>query len=347
MLLGNVRFRKHLIWLLLAVGAVAGIVVFAPGLAELRNFDESPIPLESLDLADLEPSGSFGNGAEPVQYAALEPSPSATQPMELAAHERTNDPLPNWAGEGDASMLPCIIEPNRIVPIGSPVTGLIDDIPVERADFIEKGQILVQLDAKVEKASVALARSRAEMDEDVLAGKARLELGNRKRSRVNKLFKENALSLDLREEAETEAELARLEFYEARAEKQLASLELDRAQAMLERRTIHSPFAGVVMERLMSPGQRVDQETILKIAQIDPLRVEVILPSAMFGTIERGARTTVIPEIPGDTMHVAIVAIVDRVVDSASGTFGVQLELPNPDHAIPGGVHCQVRFAEK
>ena len=116
---------------------------------------------------------------------------------------------------------------------------------------------------------------------------------------------------------------------------------------MLDRRTIYSPISGIVVERSMSPGERVDQETILKVAQIDPLRVEVILPSAMFGSIDTGARATVVPEIPGDTVHVASVTIVDRVVDSASGTFGVRLQLPNPDHAIPGGVHCQVRFLDE
>ena len=31
-------------------------------------------------------------------------------------------------------------------------------------------------------------------------------------------------------------------------------------------------------------------------------------------------------------------------IDAASGTFGVRLELPNPEQAIPGGLHCQVRF---
>ncbi|MFB3111528.1 MAG: efflux RND transporter periplasmic adaptor subunit, partial [Gemmatimonadales bacterium] len=35
------------------------------------------------------------------------------------------------------------------------------------------------------------------------------------------------------------------------------------------------------------------------------------------------------------------------VIDSASGTFGVRLELPNPDHSIPGGVHCQIQFLDE
>ncbi len=51
-----------------------------------------------------------------------------------------------------------------------------------------------------------------------------------------------------------------------------------------------------------------------------------------------------VPEFPGDTVHVASVTIVDRVIDAASGTFGVRLELPNPKHEIPSGLHCQLAF---
>ena len=40
----------------------------------------------------------------------------------------------------------------------------------------------------------------------------------------------------------------------------------------------------------------------------------------------------------------AYVIIVDRVIDAASGTFGVRLELPNPDYRVPAGLMCKVVF---
>jgi len=40
----------------------------------------------------------------------------------------------------------------------------------------------------------------------------------------------------------------------------------------------------------------------------------------------------------------ARVVIVDHVVDAASATFGIRLELPNPDNRIPAGIRCRVRF---
>ena len=48
--------------------------------------------------------------------------------------------------------------------------------------------------------------------------------------------------------------------------------------------------------------------------------------------------------VPGGGVHEATVAVVDRVVDAASATFGVRLELPNPNYALPGGLRCDIRF---
>ncbi len=96
----------------------------------------------------------------------------------------------------------------------------------------------------------------------------------------------------------------------------------------------------------MSPGELAQQEKILKIAQIDPLNVEVIAPVEMFGSIKTGMRAKVRPEDPVGRAYRASVKVVDRVVDAASGTFGVRLELPNPRHRIPAGVKCNVRFVK-
>jgi RND family efflux transporter MFP subunit len=339
--IGPRRFPNWIAWTLVLAGVATIGIVLAPGLVSFERSKEGlPTLAGEGQPADAQPSQS---DAKRLEYAALQADEGRFAESEKSW--RDSEEAGEY-GELDSN-LACIIEPNRIVEIGSPVRGLIHEIPVERADLIEKGQILVVLESQVEQAAVELARKRASMNENVLVSKERFELGKRRKHRVNELFENDALSLDLRDEAVTEAELARLELARAQAERKLAALELKQAQAVLERRSIPSPFDGVVMERSMSAGERVDHETILKVAQIDPLRVEVILPSAMFGQVMMGANATVVPEVPGDTVHVAKVSIVDRVVDSASGTFGVRLELPNPDHSIPGGVHCQIQFLDE
>jgi RND family efflux transporter MFP subunit len=242
--------------------------------------------------------------------------------------------------------LDCLIEPWEQVEIGSPVRGVIDAVYADRADPVEKGQALVQLDAQVEQAAVAVAEARAAAEGQLRTREADLALDLRRSERGHQLYERSALSLQVREELETEAEISRQQLREAREDQRLASLQLDQARAVLAQRTIESPITGVVMDRMMEPGERVDEEPILRVARIDPLRVEVILPAALFGTVRTGVRATVIAEHHEDEVHLAEVTVVDPVIDAASGTFGARLRLPNPDHAIPAGLHCEIRFLE-
>jgi multidrug efflux pump subunit AcrA (membrane-fusion protein) len=99
------------------------------------------------------------------------------------------------------------------------------------------------------------------------------------------------------------------------------------------------------MERLLSPGEFVRGTPIVKLAQIHPLRVEVIAPVALLGKLSQGMTAEVLPESPVGGAHAAKVTVVDRVVDAASGTFGVRLEVPNPNYRLPAGLKCKARFS--
>jgi RND family efflux transporter MFP subunit len=339
----NQRIRQWARRLVPLVVAALLVLLLSPGLARLRGGDEvrpGRAPEPAADAA-----GGAGL-AQTHEYAALKPA--FTEDLDLLPPVREEPAIPaqdGSAGADDpASSFDCIVEPWEVVHIGSPVTGVIEEISVERSDLVEAGQVVARLESGVERAAIEVARARAEKKGEVEAREASLELGRSRNNRVSQLFERETLSLDLREQAETEAKIARLELLAAREDKRLASLELEQARQALKRRSIRTPISGVVVDRLMSPGEVVDEDRILTIAQIDPLRVEVILPSAMFGRFPAGSRAAVTPEFPGDQVHVASVSIVDRVIDAASGTFGVRLELSNPNQKIPGGLHCQVRF---
>ncbi len=290
-------------------------------------------------------------GAAPM--AAVAPQ---SAPLQIAAHEpmrsraiESLEPVARTAGTegapaGSAEPIDCLVEPAQVVDIGSAVIGLIEKLHVERADTVKRGDVLVELESGAERAAVDLSRARAAMDGAERAREANVRLGGHREARSRRLFEKQALSLDLREESETTAELARLELQQAREDRRLASLQLDQSEELLRRRTIASPVDGVVVDRLMAPGERVDEEVILRVAQLDPLFVELTLPADRFGSVQRGTKAAVELEMPGDQVYVASVTLMDRVIDPASGTFGVRLELPNPDYAIPSGLHCRVRF---
>ena len=101
------------------------------------------------------------------------------------------------------------------------------------------------------------------------------------------------------------------------------------------------------MERSHHPGevaQADDRLPILKLAEIGTLYVEVVLPTSELGKVHNGDTVTVIPEPAELGPLTAKVIVVDPVVDAASGTFGVRLELKNADYKIPAGIRCKADF---
>jgi membrane fusion protein, multidrug efflux system len=213
-----------------------------------------------------------------------------------------------------------IIEPSEVVDIGSQTQGILDSIMVERGDFVHKGQILVTLKSGPERVDVDQARQR-------------LEFSKRRTERNDELFKKQLISSKDRDEMETEV--------------RLNELQLKNAEERLAMRTVVSPLNGVVVKRLVSPGEYIGVDPLLTIARIDTLHVDVIVPIERFGSINQGMTAEVRPESPVGGKYIARVTIVDKVIDAASGTFGVRLELPNLSFRLPAGLKCQVKFIRK
>lgn len=238
----------------------------------------------------------------------------------------------------------CMLEPHVVSEIGSQVEGIIEDIKVARGDFVEEGQVLVTLKADLEKAAVELARARAASKVAIRSGKVRHKFGERKYQRSMELLQKDFVSDFDMDQANTEKQLAELALEEARENHKIAQLELQRAIEMLEIRTIRSPLQGVVVEKYQAKGERVTEQPILQLAQIDPLNVEVILPVDMLGRITTGMQGRIRTEASDQKTHTGQVVVVDDIINAASGMFGVRLELPNPDREIPAGLRCQVTF---
>jgi len=239
----------------------------------------------------------------------------------------------------------CVIEPRQTVKLASSALGMVAELNVDRGDVVRKGQVLGKLDDAVETANLDLAKAKAVNDYDIIGHRARLDYLSRKFARVKDLAVPNVISQTARDEAESDMKVEQQQLRVAELQHALARLEAQQAEAVLRQRSFVSPVNGVVVERLLSVGEyRNDQSPVLTIAEIDPLRVEVFVPTAYYGQITVGATGHVHPEEPVGGEHDASVIVVDKVMDAASGTFGVRLELPNPDLTLPGGLKCKIRF---
>lgn len=243
-----------------------------------------------------------------------------------------------------ASEMACVIKPYAEISIGTPVEGVIQTVPVDRGDWVTKGQVIVTLESSLEEATVALAKSKADAEAALKSSQVKIGFSTRKLERALDLFKTNSIARHEVDEAQTEKALAEMSYQEASENKRQAELELHRATAALHLHSIRSPITGVVVDRLLSPGELARQTPVMKLAQINPLRVEVFAPISLLGRLKTGMRADVRPEGKGQPVHQAKIMVVNKVVDSASGTFGVRLEMPNPNNAISAGLACTVEF---
>lgn len=230
--------------------------------------------------------------------------------------------LPGWGfpqveAQAAEHLLRGLLEPSAVIELRTQVPGIIEEVTVERGDHIAKDQVLVRLKSGVETAQADLAR-------------AKFEFGKRKVLRNDELYKKQLLSSQEKDEMETEA--------------RITELQLQEAMEKLKLRTIRSPINGVVVKRSLRAGDYAGEGPIMTIACIDPINVELVVPVSLYKTIRKGMEADVRPEKPAGAVYRGKVVIVDEVIDAASGTFGVRIELPNPSARVSAGLNCQVRF---
>jgi len=211
-----------------------------------------------------------------------------------------------------------LIEPDELIAVSSSIPGVLDAVKFEKGDRVQKGQIVARLKSGVERASVNLA-------------KAKYQHSQRQFVRNRELFEKKLISQMDHDDIETEMLLAKME--------------LRQAEEQLKQRIIRSPVNGIVVEKLYSVGEFVQEHEVMKIAKLDPLKVEVILPVAMFGHVSKGASANVY--ISGyDQPFSGKVNLVDPIIDAASETFAVRVKLANKKYLIPAGLKCKVSFPE-
>jgi len=241
----------------------------------------------------------------------------------------------------------CLIEPSQVVELRSTAEGLIASVHVKRGDVVKRGQVLVELQSRAERVAVDAARFRAQMEGQIVTARNRVDYATKKAARAEELAREKMVSAQVRDEAEAELRLAEAELRAAQENRDLARIEHARAVEQLALRTLISPFDGVVIDRMLNPGDLAESGTgrkpVLKLAQIDPLKVDVVMPAAALGKVHPGARVTVVPQGLGGR-YVGAVRQVDKVVDTASGTLVARVELANRDGSVPSGVRCTAEF---
>ncbi len=252
------------------------------------------------------------------------------------------------AANAAGSEVECLIEPTKIVEVATSASGQVVKTMVARGDQVKRGQVLAQLDGRQERAELAAAKFRSTQQGPAELAAKKVKFARLKFERMRELAKDKLVAAQESDDAETELRLAEAELQVAQENKALADLEVKMQQARLSLLTIHSPINGVVVKQAVFEGELIggggSQASVYTLAQIDPLRIHMILPKDEFGKLKLGDSVAVQTEAPLSRKLEAKVKSVDRLIDAASGTFVVVLEVANPKLDIPAGLRCTAKL---
>ncbi|MDC1528853.1 efflux RND transporter periplasmic adaptor subunit [Gammaproteobacteria bacterium] len=185
------------------------------------------------------------------------------------------------------------LQPFDFVDVGAQVNGILETLHVDIGDVVEEGQLMAEIDARIQLARVEASRASIEaLEAQIAARNASLALARANARRQERLRDADATSeLDydnaVNNLASAEAGLIQLEKQIIQSK---ASLESDETQ--LEFSRIYAPSAGTVVSLDMNEGRTINANqqapTILRIADLTTMTVETEISEADISSIRKG-----------------------------------------------------------
>lgn len=210
------------------------------------------------------------------------------------------------------------------VVLAARITGIVDEILVDRGSVVAKGQPLAQLDPR-------------EFDAAVNEAKEEMELARAELERAQALASHNVLS--------------RQDLDEKKSQHAVAVAKWEKAKTLRDYAVIRAPFAGVVTEKYARVGQKVIEDKadpLFKVTAMEPLLARIYVAEKELLTLRRGAPVEVVPVNFPQAKTTGAVEFISPTVDPGSGLFQVVIRVRR-DPAQPvlrPGLAVEVRFAE-
>ncbi len=226
------------------------------------------------------------------------------------------------------------VQPARIVRINAVEGGV-----------VRVGDVVVNLEESVQAARTEIAKATAESTLSIEHARARWDRARRDLDRLIKLHGKEFASSKEMNDAVADEQITHIEYELANFNLSQAARAYERERAALEEFRLRAPFDGVVVEHLKHPGETVNElEGIVRLVQLDPLKVVVDCPLDTAATVLVGDRYWVRPADSRRPPRVGTVHLAGPVVDAGSQTFKVKLTVDNADGAWMAGMKVIVDF---
>ncbi|MGO2510031.1 MAG: efflux RND transporter periplasmic adaptor subunit [Vibrio hibernica] len=207
------------------------------------------------------------------------------------------------------------IEPLQGVTLTSQESGMVNKISFESGMEVKEGQILIQLDSKVEKANLKSAQ-------------ARLPAARAKSERYANLYKKSSIS----QEAYDDAKASYLSL----------SADIESLNATIERRTVTAPFPGIVGLRNVYLGQFMQVgDDVTRLEDTSVMRLRFTVPQTDIRLIHLNQTININVDSYPDTPFIGKVSAIEPAVNAQSGLIQVQAEIPNSDNKLRSGMFAR------
>lgn len=251
-------------------------------------------------------------GVFAVLQGGTDPAPAQAGADELAAEgdEEATGRVPVALAAARLADLPDFyhatgtLEARRSVDLDARVAGQITALGVEEGDWVERGEVLLEIDPREQELLVEEARVKAET--------ARLELARMEDMAQRGLETERALE-------------------EARQAAQVTQAGYELAQVRLTEHYVRAPFSGRVTVRHVELGQTIESgAATLGLADVDPMQVRLFLPEKVVRRLAVGQPVEVRCDVDPDAAFDSVLERIAPVVDAATSTVKVTLRVDDP-----------------
>lgn len=237
------------------------------------------------------------------QFAAMQPPPEAVTTIVAAKEE--------WPAVLTAIGTVAAVQG---VTVSADLPGIVARIDFDSGRYVQRGDVLLQLDTKQEVAQLA-------------AAEAQLQLTKLNYERMKGLVQQDAVS--------------RAEYDEAAAAHTQADARVREIRATIERKTIRAPFSGMLGIRQVNLGQYLSAgDPVVPLQSLNPIHVNFAVPQQNAAQMRPGLAVSLKVHDVGAEFTGRVSAI-DSVVDATTRNVQVQATLANPRGVLRPGMFVE------
>lgn len=245
-------------------------------------------------------------------------------------------------GAAHAQVHTSVTEPLEWSRVAANEQGVLQSLLVREGQRVVRGQPLAWLDRRELESAKRLAELKAASQAAVMVAQADLELKRRQRDnllQVQQSGHANPFEVDqalaMYSKAEAQLQLAQEEI----AQQQL---EVERLQALIERRGVHSPIDGWVVELHRRPGEFVSsaEPHVATLVRLDRLRVRFYLQPGTIEHLQVGSDVAI--EVAPDWRLIqAKIDFISPIIEAKSGLIRLDVLIDNEPLQLRSGVLCR------